>query len=113
MVFMERNYIGDIIESKKEEKVVVKGWVYDSRELGKIRFMVVRDISGIIQVVGVKKEIGDELFELMNQSRESVIEIHGKTKLSKQAPGGIEMVPEKIVVLAVAEQPIPIDVSDF
>jgi aspartyl-tRNA synthetase len=110
---MERNYIGEIIEGKKEEKVVVKGWVHDTRELGKIRFMIVRDISGIIQVVGVKKEIGDELFELMNQSRESVVEIHGKTKLSKQAPGGIEMVPEKIVVLAVAEQPIPIDVSDF
>ncbi len=110
---MERSYIKDIIASKKEEKVLIKGWVHDTRELGKIRFMILRDITGIIQIVGVKKEIGDELFDLMNQNRENVLEIEGKAKLSKQAPGGIELVPEKIKVLAQAEQPIPIDVSDF
>jgi aspartyl-tRNA synthetase len=32
---------------------------------------------------------------------------------SKQAPGGMEIVPEKIELIAESEQPIPIDVSDF
>lgn len=108
-----RSYIKDVIEKAKEEKVIIKGWVHDTRELGKIRFMLIRDISGIIQIVGVKKEIGDKLFELMSQSRESVVEIEGKTQKSKQAPGGIEIIPERIEVLAVSEQPLPIDVSDF
>jgi len=48
---MERKYIKQIIESGKEEKVLIKGWVHDTRELGKIRFLLLRDISGVIQVV--------------------------------------------------------------
>lgn len=110
---MERKYIKDIIESGKEEKVLVSGWVHETRELGKIRFLILRDITGIIQVVGVSKVVGDELFKLMAQSRENVISIEGSTKKSKQAPGGLEIVPEKIEVIAEAEQPIPIDVSEF
>jgi aspartyl-tRNA synthetase len=74
---------------------------------------MLRDISGIIQIVAVKKEVGEKIFELMSQSRESVLEIEGKTKLAKQAPGGVELVPERIEVLAVAQHPLPIDVSDF
>jgi aspartyl-tRNA synthetase len=109
---MERKYIKQIIESGKEEKVLIKGWVHDTRELGKIRFLLLRDISGVIQVVGVKKE-NEKIFDLMSQSRENVLEIEGKVKASKQAPGGFEIVPERIEVLAVAEQPLPIDVSDF
>lgn len=110
---LERSYIKDIIAAGKEENVLVKGWVHDTRELGKIRFLVLRDVSGIIQVVGLKKEMSEEVFGMMSQSRESVLEIEGKTQISKQAPGGIEILPEKITLLAQAEHPLPIDVSDF
>lgn len=106
---MERSYIKDVLEGK-EEKVLIKGWVHDTRDLGKVRFMIVRDISGIIQVVATKKE---DVFKDLNPSRESVVVVTGKSVKSKQAPGGTEIVPEKVELLAVAEQPIPIDVSDF
>ena len=107
---MERRYIKDIIEKGKEEKVLVKGWVHETRALGKVRFMLVRDITGIIQVVAVKDS---SVFEKMNQSRENVVSVEGKVVKSKQAPGGMEIQPEKIEVIAEAEQPLPIDVSDF
>jgi len=110
---IERSYVKDILKAGKEEKVFVKGWVHDTRELGKIRFLLLRDITGIIQIVGVSKEIGEKLFKLMAQTRENVVSIEGKVKKSKQAPSGMEIVPEKIEVLAEAEQPIPIDISDF
>ena len=110
---MERSYISGIIESKKEEKALVKGWVHDTRDLGKIRFLLLRDISGIIQVTAVKSEVDKKIFDLMAQNRENVISVEGKTKASKQAPGGIEIVPEKIELIAEAESPLPIDVSDF
>ena len=110
---MERSYISGIIESKKEEKALVKGWVHDTRDLGKIRFLLLRDISGIIQVTAVKSEVDKKIFGLMAQNRESVISVEGKTKSSKQAPGGIEIIPEKIELIAEAESPLPIDVSDF
>jgi len=109
---MERSYIEEVLKRKKE-KVLVKGWVHDTRELGKIRFLLLRDVTGIIQVVAVKKEVPGNVFEAMSQSRESVLEIEGKTKESEQAPGGVEIVPERIILVAEAEHPLPIDVSDF
>jgi aspartyl-tRNA synthetase len=106
---MERSYIKDVLAGK-EEKVLVKGWVHDVRDLGKVRFLLVRDVTGIIQCVATKK---DAVFKDLAPSRESVVSVVGKAVKSKQAPGGMEIVPEKIELIAEAEQPIPIDVSDF
>ncbi len=99
---------------KKTEEVEVAGWVHDSRALGKVRFLVLRDKTGRIQIVGVKGDVEDKVFEIMDSvSRESVIRVKGMLKESKQAPGGKEIVPKEIEVIAMAEQPLPIDVSDF
>lgn len=106
---MERSCIKDVL-SGKEEKVLIKGWVHETRALGKVRFMLIRDMSGIIQIVATKDS---KVFEKMNQSRENVVSIEGKAVKSKQAPGGMEIVPEKIEIISEAEQPLPIDVSDF
>lgn len=109
---MERSYINSVLEGK-EGKVLVKGWVHDNRDLGKVKFILLRDITGVIQVTAVKGKVDDKILKAMNLSRESVVSIEGKSVKSKQAPGGMEIVPEKIEVLAEAEQPIPIDITDF
>lgn len=99
--------------SGNKKNVELAGWVNNIRGLGKIRFLLLRDLTGIIQVVGVKGEVSDEIFKIMDSvSRESVIYIKGEVKDSKQAPGGKEIVPEKIVVMNLAED-LPIDVSEF
>lgn len=111
---MERKYIKDILEDKKEQVVLVKGWVHDTRDLSKIKFLVLRDVTGKIQVTALKDKADKKVFELLDKiPRESVVAIEGKAVKSKQAPGGIEIVPEKIEILGEAEQPLPIDVSDF
>jgi aspartyl-tRNA synthetase len=111
---MERTYIQEAFSKKEGEKVSVNGWVYDSRDLKKIRFIILRDVTGRIQVTGVEKETDAEAFRLLNEiSRESVIEVTGTIKDCKQAPGGKEIIPEKIVVLGKADSPLPIDVSDY
>ncbi|MEM4230295.1 MAG: aspartate--tRNA(Asn) ligase [Candidatus Pacearchaeota archaeon] len=111
---MERSYIEKILESKKEEKVLVKGWVHDTRDLGKIKFLVLRDMTGRIQVTAPELKVSKEIFlEIDKIPRESVVSIEGKAVKSKQAPGGVEIIPEKIEILNKAEHPLPIDVSDF
>ena len=108
---MERTYIKDV--SNKKGKVLLKGWVHDSRDLSKIRFLVLKDISGVVQVTGIKGKTKDDVFKLMdNLTRESVVEIVGEIKDSKQAPGGKEILPTKINLIAKAEHPLPIDVSE-
>ena len=112
---MERSHIQNVFEKAKDgEKVVLQGWLYDKRSLGKIRFLVLRDLTGRIQVTGVKSETDEKVFEIMDKlSRESALIIEGVVKQSKQAPGGKEIAPTKIEVVAMAEEPLPIDVSDF
>jgi aspartyl-tRNA synthetase len=108
---MERTYIKDAFD--KSGEVELYGWVHDKRDLGKVRFLVLRDMSGRIQATGIKNETKNDVYELMDKvTNESVIKIIGKLKTSKQAPGGKELSPEKIEIIAAAEQPLPIDVSD-
>ena len=108
---MQRDYIKDALG--KSGKVLVKGWVSDVRDLSKIRFIVLRDMSGIIQVTGIQGKTDPKVFEIMDKiPRESVIEVEGELKDSKQAPGGKEILPTRIGVIAEAEHPLPIDVSE-
>ncbi|MEN9626258.1 MAG: hypothetical protein RL557_586 [archaeon] len=110
---MERTYIEQAFQKNNNEKIEICGWLHDARDLGKIRFLIIRDITGRIQVTGVKSEMAEKLFKKMDQiPRESVIKVKGILKASKQAPGGKEVIPETIEILATAEHPLPIDVSD-
>ncbi|MFH1500966.1 MAG: aspartate--tRNA(Asn) ligase [archaeon] len=106
---MERKYVQDVLKGKEEE-VLVRGWVYDMRDLGKIKFFLLRDISGIIQVTSKDEKMNKEINKL---AREFAVSVTGSARKSKQAPGGMEIFPEKIEVIAKAEHPLPIDVSDF
>ena len=104
--------IGDIFK-KSSKEVSCAGWVSNTRELGKIKFLLLRDISGVVQVTAVKEKTDAKIFEMIDKiSRESVIYVKGTVKESKQAPGGKEIIPEKIEVLNSADN-LPIDVSDF
>ena len=110
----ERKHISEISSKNDGQKVTVAGWIYDQRDLGKIRFIVLRDISGQIQVTALKDKSSKEIFDAMAKtSRESVVVITGEVKKSDKAPEGREIIPESFEVLANAAQPLPIDVSDF
>ncbi|MDO8508824.1 MAG: aspartate--tRNA(Asn) ligase [Nanoarchaeota archaeon] len=110
----ERKYVSDVTLSDEGKKVTVAGWVYDDRDLGKVRFIVLRDVSGELQVTGVKGETEEKIFKLMGGiSRESAVVIKGIVKKSPKAPGGRELFPSEIDILSKAEHPLPIDVSDF
>ena len=112
---LESRKMIDSVESKDSgKKVVVAGWVYDQRDLGKVRFLVLRDASGEIQVTAHKDKSSKDVFDLMQKvSRESVVLISGNIQKSEKASGGREIVPETFEVLSSAEQPLPVDVSDF
>ncbi|MFA5020027.1 MAG: aspartate--tRNA(Asn) ligase [Candidatus Pacearchaeota archaeon] len=109
---MKRTYVKDALSSNG--LVLVKGWVHDSRDLKKIRFIVLKDITGVIQVTGIDGKTDKKVFDLMDSiTRESAVEIIGEIKDSKQAPGGKEILPKEIKIIAEAELPLPIDVSEY
>jgi len=105
---MERTYIGDL---KKHigEQVTIAGFSQVIRNQGSIQFLLIRDISGIVQVVVTKDKVeARQVVDALNL--ESVVEILGLAKEEKQVPGGFEITAEHIRVLSLAapELPIPI-----
>ncbi len=99
---------------KKSGKISVRGWVHNSRDLSKVRFLILKDITGIIQITALKGKTKDKIFnEIIKIPRESVIEISGTLKPSKKAPGGKEIIPDKLNLIAKAKSPLPIDTSNF
>jgi len=107
--FKNRISIKEIFSSKKN-KVDLLGWIHNTRELGKIRFILLKDRTGMIQITTVKGKVNDKIFDMMNKfTRESVIYVKGSVVNSKQAPGGKEIIPEEIKILNDA-QDLPIDV---
>ncbi len=91
------------------ERVSLAGWVSRTRDLKSVRFIVLRDRSGEIQVV-VKPD-RPELFEL-DLGREDVLVVAGTPVESSLANMGIEFIPESIEVLNKSRQPLPVDISE-
>ncbi len=104
---MKRTYNKDIGESVGQE-VIVSGFVHTIRVQSKIIFLILRDISGIIQTV---IEATSPAFEVAKGlSHESVVRLTGTVKEAKQAPGGFEINVSGIEVLSIADPELPIPV---
>ncbi len=96
-------YIEDIANHIGEE-VTLKGWVYNTRSSGKVRFIIFRDGTGMIQAVLAKGETPEEDFAKFEQlTQETSIMITGPVKEEPRAEGGFEMMVKKLEVVQVAE----------
>jgi asparaginyl-tRNA synthetase len=101
---MQREYIEDLSRHVGEE-VTIKGWVYHKRSSGKIRFIVVRDGTGLLQCVMVKGHIADDVFNLFDLlTQESSLAVSGRIKQEDRAPGGFEMELTGIDVIQIAKE---------
>lgn len=91
----------------------VNGWVQDTRNLGGISFVTLRDRYGTIQITLPKKRIEPELFEALTKlPRESVVSVTGEVKESNQTALGLEVVPISCEVLSKSAVPLPLGVVD-
>ncbi|MEO0092182.1 MAG: asparagine--tRNA ligase [candidate division WOR-3 bacterium] len=85
--------------------VTLAGWVYNKRSSGKIRFVLVRDGTGIIQCVFSQKDVSPEIFELADKiTQESSLYITGLVRKDDRAPGGFELVVSDLKLIQMAEE---------
>lgn len=107
---MQRIHIGEI-KSHTGSNIQIAGFVQIIRDQGNIKFLMIRDITGVVQVVVLKKN--KEAFEIAkNLTQESVVKIVGLAKEEKQAPGGFELEAESIEVLSLANPELPIPIVE-
>jgi len=95
-------YVEDIGKFKGQE-VEIKGWVYNTRSSGKVRFLLIRDGTGIIQSVVSSDEVTPELFAVADKlTQESSLILSGLVRAEPRAPGGYEIVPKGIKIIQFA-----------
>ena len=79
------------------QSVTLQGWLYNSRESGKLLFPIFRDGTGSIQGVAHVKSVTPEVFEkLKGLTQESSVIVTGKVRADKRAPGGYELDVEDV-----------------
>ena len=90
------------------EEVKIQGWLYNSRSSGKIIFLIIRDGTGLVQGVTVKKEVPAEMFELASRlTQESSIEVWGVVREEARSVGGYELQVKGLRLVGMAaEYPI-------
>jgi asparaginyl-tRNA synthetase len=77
--------------------VAVRGWVRQFRSSGGIRFVVLRDGTGDLQVVVPRDEIDAESWEVAEQlGHEASLQVEGLVRADKRAPGGYEMTATRL-----------------
>jgi len=83
--------IADLAEFEGRE-VTLRGWVYNWRKKGKIRFIILRDGFGYLQCVVFRPEVGEDVWQAaVELTQESSLEISGVVAADERAPGGFEL----------------------
>ncbi len=104
---MPHVYIQDIAEHVEQE-VTLKGWLYNKTDKGKLRFLLIRDGTGVIQAVVFQKNVSPEVFQATDTlTQESSLVVTGTIRKDERALGGFELDVNHLEVVQVAE-PYPI-----
>ena len=91
------------------KEVELRGWVYNTRSIGKIWFIILRDGTGLLQGVVVKGEASDEAFQLEQKlNQEDSVILNGIVKKEPRSIGGFELGIKDITVVNHVTEEFPI-----
>jgi nondiscriminating aspartyl-tRNA synthetase len=110
--WVRTGYSSHITSKMDGEEVTLFGWVQEIRDLGGIRFIIIQDREGTIQITLPKKKANPEVLSKsdMLQKRYS-IGVKGIVKKTSMSPRGIEVLPNEIKILSTATLQLPIDIT--
>jgi nondiscriminating aspartyl-tRNA synthetase len=104
-----RTLISDL-PGQIDERVTIRGWVQAIRDQKSVQFVIVRDETGLAQVVLPKGEPPSELNERVSAlTAESAVTVTGTVAADERVKlGGLELKLEELAVDSVAEPEAPI-----
>jgi len=106
------HYSADIGPELDGQEVVVFGWVQEIRDLGGLRFLILQDKTGKVQITIHRHKVASEVVEKAESlQKQYSIGIKGIVKKMGKAPGGAEIIPNEMRIFAVSKQPLPLDIT--
>lgn len=98
-----RAYISDL-SKLVGQTVELKGWVYNTRSSGKVKFLLLRDGTGFCQCIYFKAECEPSSFDLFEQlTQESTVKVTGIVRAEPRSPGGYELGARSLEILSRTE----------
>ena len=88
------------------QQVTLSGWLHRRRELKSVTFLIVRDRSGLAQVVISGHDAASAVADL---TEETPVTVTGRVVASEQAPGGAEITSPTVTPLSEPAVPPPFD----
>ena len=106
------HYSSDITRELDGKEVTVFGWVLEIRDLGGLRFLVLQDREGSVQITIPRKKVSSQVLEKAEALQgQYTIAVKGTVKATEMTPRGVEIIPTDIRVLGLAQHPLPLDVT--
>ncbi len=102
---MASKYYIEDLSKHVGESVTLQGWLYNKRSSGKIKFLLLRDGTGVCQGVVVKANVNEEIFNHCDElTQESSFAMTGKVRKEDRAPGGYEMDVTDVKIISIAKE---------
>ncbi|NIQ07362.1 MAG: aspartate--tRNA(Asn) ligase, partial [Candidatus Korarchaeota archaeon] len=106
------HYSVDVKPDLDGQEVTLFGWIQDTRDLGGIRFIILQDREGTIQITLPQKKVNPEVLSKSDalQKRYSVA-VRGTVKKTDMTPRKVEVIPKQIKIFTEASLQLPIDIT--
>jgi aspartyl-tRNA synthetase len=106
---MERTYIADL-RQHLDSTVKVQGFLQTLRDQKKMQFLILRDVTGLVQVANWKPNNPELAEQISRAPAETLLTVTGKVVDNPVVKlGGIEIQLETVEIVSQAEAPLPID----
>ncbi|MDQ5943459.1 MAG: nondiscriminating aspartyl-tRNA synthetase [Patescibacteria group bacterium] len=105
---MQKRTLVEELSGFSGETKTISGWLYKRRLLGSLNFLIIRDRSGLVQILVEDKK---ELEKLHGLQLGSVLEITGDVTSDERAPSGVEIHNPKIIVKLPVTDVMPIEID--
>lgn len=109
---MERTLIKEI-RSRIGKEVTVKGFVQVIRDQKAVQFLILRDHTGLVQIVVERSETNEQFNQtLASLTRESAVEVSGRVVDNPRVKlGQVEIMLSDLKVDSISEPVLPVDIS--
>lgn len=98
-----RYYISDL-KDYVGQKVELKGWVYNTRSSGKVKFLELRDGTGIVPCIFFKGETQDSAYDQFEKlTQETSVRLTGIVREHPKRKGEFEIGVEEMEILGASE----------
>ncbi len=110
--WVRSNYTSQVSPDLDGKEVTLFGWVQEVRDLGGLRFIILQDREGTVQVTIPKKRVAPEVLAKSDllQKRYSFA-VKGTVKKTNMTKRGVEVVPVAFKIFSSATEQLPIDIT--